>query len=304
MRSNSLFVGGSFTAVGAAQRRFLAAVEPTTGNALTDFDAKLGGGFAGVTTLAVAGPNLFVGGDFTTVNAASFPGLAGLTATNGAPLSWPAPPNPNQPVTALSVTADNLYVGGGFSTIGGVTLRSFAAFSLADRSLLPVDASLPAFINVNAIGATPTAIYVGGSFDSIGGEFRLNLGNLAGFNAAAYEWDPAPDQPPTVITLTDQYAAVGGPFRFLGRSPTNQVNGFLAVFNRAPKILRTTLVSPNTIRMLATAGDRTDVVIQASPDLENPNWVNVTTNDVPGFSWTADVPVGANPQRFFRAVAR
>ena len=262
----------------------------------------MGGGFSGVSSLAVSRTNLYVAGDFTTVNAVSVPRLAAVSLTDGTARNWI--PNPNQTVATLAVTADNLLVGGAFTQIGGVTLRNFAMYSLTDHTLLPVDASLPNFAQgISAIGATPTAIYVGGGFDSIGGEFRLNLANLAGFNAAAYEWDPAPDLAPTAIVVTDEAALIAGPYRTMGRFPTNQVNGFFSVFSRAPLMLRTTLTTTNTIRLQTTTGDRTDAVLQATPQLENPDWVNIATNDIPGYSGTFEVPVTPG-SRFFRAVAR
>jgi hypothetical protein len=301
--SNVVYAGGDFTFFGNVQRRLVAALNAVNGSLITNFDAKLGGGgfSGGVTGLAVSRTNLYLAGDFTAVNSVSVPRLAAVSLTDGTARNWT--PSPNQPVATLAVAGDNLLVGGAFTQIGGVTLRNFAMYSLMDHTLLPVDASLPNFAQgIAAIGATPTAIYVGGGFDSIGGEFRLNLANLAGFNAAAYEWDPAPDLPPVAIVVTDEAAFVAGPYRTMGRFPTNQVSGFFSVFPRAPRILRTTLAG-NNLTLQYTTGDRTDAVLQATPQLENPDWVNIATNDIPGYSASHSVPVTPG-DRFFRAVAR
>jgi hypothetical protein len=290
--SDTLYVGGAFTVVADQQRRYLAAVDLALGSPRPLFNANLtGGGTLGVTSLVLAQTNLYVGGDFTAVNGVAIPRLAALSPSNGtAGTNW-------------TPTSDTLYVGGTFNQIAGISLRNFAAFSLADNSLIPVDAALPNFAQgVNAIGATPTTLYIGGSFDSIGGAVRQNLGNLSSF-AGAYDWDPAPDQPPSAIALTDQFAFIGGPFRFLGRYPTNQANGFLTVFSRAPQIIAISSTPTNTFRITTTTGDRTDAVIQAVTNLGD-TWENVATNTAPGSSWTMDFPIASPPMRFFRVGAR
>lgn len=288
--------------VAGQQRRYLAALDLASGAPRQTFNANLtGGGALGVTSLVLAQTNLYVGGDFTTVNAVAIPRLAVLSPSSGTAGNWT--PSPNGQINALTATSDTLYVGGTFNQISAISLKNFAAFSLADNSLIPVDAALPNFAQgVNAIGATPTALYVGGSFDSIGGAVRQNLGNLSTF-AGAYDWDPAPDQPPTAIALTDQFAFIGGPFLFLGRYPTNQVNGFLTVFSRAPQIIAISSTPANTFRITTTTGDRTDAVIQAVTNAGDP-WQNIATNTSPGSAWTLVFPTASTPNQFFRVGAR
>jgi trimeric autotransporter adhesin len=301
--TNALYVGGAFTGVADQKRRFLAAVNPDTGVPIPAFDAKLGGGYAGVSSLALAGSTLYAAGDFSTVNAQNMPRLAGFSTVDGTALNWT--PNPNQTVTELAATADSLYVGGLFTQIGGIALRNFAGFSLLDNSLLGVDASASqSSYGVNAIAATPTTLYVAGSFDSIGGEFRQNLGCLASFNASSYDWNPCPDQPPTVITLTDDLALVGGPFRYLGQYPTNILNGFLAVFSRGGGIVNSARTANGTLQVTALTGDRTDAVVQSTTNLLHPNWVNEATNDTPGFSWSTELPVATSGNKFYRVISR
>jgi hypothetical protein len=90
----------------------------------------------------------------------------------------------------------------------------------------------------------------------------------------------------------------------LGQSPTNQVSGFLAVFQRAPRFLSTSVTGSKSLHIVTTTGDRTDAVLQASPDISGPIWTDVATNDSPGYSWTIDFPTASPSKRFFRAVAR
>ncbi len=293
--SGSLYVGGAFTVVGNQSRKSLASVDLNSGAVISTFNANLAGGFAGVNSLLLRGTNLYVAGDFSTVSSLAIPRLAAVSSSDGSPQSWT--PAPNQAVTAMAASSDTLYVGGAFATIsGGITLRGFAAFSLADNSLLPIDATLPAFSTVSALGADSTVVYVGGAFTAAGGEFRQNLASLSSADGSAFDWNPSPDVGPTTMALTADLAIVGGPLRTLGQSPTNQPNGFLAVFPRAPQFLSSTVTSPGTVRLVTTTGDRTETVLQSSPSVGSPVWTSIATNSGSvGFSWTMDVSVTCAP---------
>jgi hypothetical protein len=293
-----LFVGGAFTTVAGTARRLLALVDPVTGALIPDFDAKLGGGFNGVVAMVLNGTNLYTAGDFTSVNSVSLARLVDLSTVDGTAISsWQ--PAPNQAVAVLSASSDTLYVGGAFSQINGITLKNFAAFSLADQSLVPIDASLPTFAGgVTGIGATTTVIYLGGSFSAAGGELRTNVASISPLDGSAFGWGPPMDQGPAVITVTDGYAYMGGPFRFVG----SETVGFFAPFSRAPQFQSVTLSDPSTLQTVLTTGDRTDVVIQWTSDLGTGIWTSVATNS-PGFPWSYPAPISGS-RGFLRAIAR
>jgi hypothetical protein len=305
--SNAVYAGGAFTIAQSQPRRFLCAVDPANGSLISGFNANLGGGFAGVSSLVLAGTNLYVGGDFTTVNSLAIPRLTAVSPVTGASINWI--PTPNQVVTVLAASAVNLYVGGAFTTInlngsGPISLNHFAAFSLADNSLVSMDASLASFDSVAGIGATATAIYVGGTFTAIGGDFRQNLGDLSSVDASTFGWNPSPDVGPNAIALTDGYAFVGGSFRFLGQSPTNQVNGFFAAYNRAPQI-SIKKSTPGNVQIDLTTGDRTDAVLQGTTNLTSPVWSDIATygqGSGVGFPQSQVLPA-TPPQQFFRVKA-
>ena len=296
---SGLFVGGSFTTVSAQSRRLLALVDPVTGTVNAGFNANLGGGFAGITSMVLDRTNLYVCGDFTSVNSVAQSRLADLSVADGSLFSsWQ--PAPNQTVTALAASADTLYIGGTFSQVeGSISLKNFAAFSLADQSLVPIDASLPTFANgVTAIGATTTVIYLGGSFSAAGGELRTNAAAISPLDGSAINWGPPMDQGPTVITLTDGYAYMGGPFRSVG----TQNIGFFAPFSRAPQFVGFSQLDPATLQFSLTTGDRTDVVVQWAPNIQSGVWLNIATNSA-GFPWTFPVPLSGSAG-YLRAVAR
>ena len=302
--TNALYVGGNFTVVAGSPRRFLAALDPANGSLISGFNANLGGGFAGVSSLALAGTNLYVGGDFTTVNSLAIPRLTAVSSINGASINWV--PTPNQSITALAASADTLYVGGAFTTInpngsGVLTLNHFAVFSVADNSLVPIDASLASFDSVNAIGATPTAVYVSGSFSAIGGDSKQNLADLSPVDVTSFGWNPSPDVGPSAIALTDGYAFLGGSFRFLGQSPTNLVNGFFAAYSRAPQ-LSIKKSPPGNIQLDLTTGDRAGALLLGTTNLASSVWNTLQTFG-PGFPQSVVLPA-TPPQQFFRVEAQ
>ena len=306
--SNAVFAGGAFTTAQSQSRRFLCAVDPATGSLISGFNANLGGGYAGVSSLAMAGTNLYVGGDFTTVNALAIPRLTAVSPVTGASINWI--PTPNQPVTTMAASADRLYICGAFTTInpngsGALSLNHFAAFSLADNSLVPIDATLSPYDSLAGIGATTTAIYVGGTFAAIGGNFIQNLGDLSPVDATSFGWNPSPDVGPNAIALTPGYAFLGGSFRFLGQSPTNQVNGFFAAYNRAPQ-LSIKKSAPGNIELDFTTGDTTDALLLGTTNLASSVWNVLQTygqGSGVGFPQSQVLPA-TPPAQFFRVEAQ
>jgi hypothetical protein len=301
---DALFVGGAFTTVNGQPRRFLAALDPSTGSLLPGFNANLGGGSVGVSALAVVGTNLYVGGDFTTVNALAIPHLTEVSSGTGTNINWI--PDPNQAVTGLSATADTLHVIGAFTTInlngsGAISLNNYAAFSLVDGSLIPIDAALSQYSTASAVAATETVIYLGGSFTSAGGNFDQNVACLSAIDATGYPWNPSPDAGPNVIALTDDYAFLGGPFRSFGQSPTNRVYGFFAAFERSPQ-MQVQSSTPGNIQINFTTGDRTDAVLQGATSIANPVWTGLQTYS-PGFPQSVVIQ-STLPQQFFRVAAQ
>ncbi|MEU7893538.1 hypothetical protein AB0B45_11805 [Nonomuraea sp. NPDC049152] len=106
---DTVYVGGS----GLVRLRM------ADGSAVESFDPRISGGT--VSTLAMSGSKLYVGGDFTSPRVA----LARLNATTGAPdpgfaIRPGAPRTPKVKVHALAVSRDRLIVDGSFTTLDGL----------------------------------------------------------------------------------------------------------------------------------------------------------------------------------------
>jgi len=292
-----LYVGGLFTAVSKKTARALAAVDPVTAVPF-DFAPGVGRSSQSVFALALADTTLYFGGDFTEVGGTTRNRLAAVDAVRGTLLDWN--PNPNKEVKTLSRVGDRLYAGGAFQFLGSIELHSLAMFGLPSLELLPADATLPKSVTVDAIKALDTAVYVGGSFDSIGGEFRLYAAVL-GPLVQAYEWNPAPNAPPTAIGVSDELVCLGGGFTLVGNAEPKHPVGYLAVFNRSPLFTGVRLVDKQ-LEMETTTGDRNVAVLEVSSDLKT--WSDASSSDLPGYLWSIDAPIDpAMRSRFFRVRA-
>jgi hypothetical protein len=122
---DTVYVGGSFTAIGGQARNRLAALDATTGAATAwnpNPDSWVG-------SLAVSGETVYAGRNFTAIGGQARNRLAALDATTGAATAWN--PNVDGGVLALAVAGDTVYVGGSFTQISGVPRAGFAALPAA-----------------------------------------------------------------------------------------------------------------------------------------------------------------------------
>jgi hypothetical protein len=150
--NDTLYVSGSFTAIGGQQRRSLAALDRQTG-AATSWKADTGGS---VIALKVSDELLFAGGQFTTMSGEPRINLAAADRRFGPPnaVDWdprPGAEGPGTHVATLEVTPSTIYVGGNFTTVNGQNNPYLAAFDFPTRSESPL--RLPnGFFQVNLIG--------------------------------------------------------------------------------------------------------------------------------------------------------
>jgi hypothetical protein len=188
------YIGGEFTAVEGAPRQNLAQVladgtvapwnpqvtDPRTGRRAADPNP-----IGVVSSLALAGRTLYVGGKFLEIAGVPRPFLAAVEANTGALLDWT--PNPNGPVMALAIHAGRLYVGGRFTSIGGAERRNVAALDMNTGAPTPwrPDASGA----VLAFGFSGRTVFVGGEFDDVGGQIRNSIAALDAETGAATSWN-------------------------------------------------------------------------------------------------------------------
>lgn len=191
-----VYVGGQFDTIGGQSHRGLAALDVTTGQVISTFNATVaplspGTLDAGVTSLAVtSGGQLVVGGTFTSVNGVPRSNLAKVSASTGALYtSWN--PAPNNTVLALALSGNKVIVGGKFGIIAAHRVLRLAEVDLASGGVYAGFAPNPNDV-VRALHVNPggASMLVGGTFTSVAGVARTHLASLSTSTGTAAAWHP------------------------------------------------------------------------------------------------------------------
>jgi trimeric autotransporter adhesin len=216
MNAGTLYVGGSFhppmagppTSIGGQARRFLAALDPVTGNA-TPWNPGADGPVA---AMAIGGSTLYVSGNFTAVGGQARQGLAAVDLSSGAVGAFA--PAADGSATVLGASGSTVYVAGSFTHIGGQARNHFAALDGATGFATSWNPNLTG--DVSAVAVNGSTVYVGGTFSMIGGQPRSNIAALDAVTGLATAWNPGADGPVTAITIDGPWAYVGGTFANVG----------------------------------------------------------------------------------------
>ncbi len=185
---SDLYAGGSFTSAGSAAANNIAR---WNGSSWAPLGSGMGGGPWGpfVSGLAVSGPDLYAGGNFTTAGGTAATNIAEWNGSSWAPLGSGigAGTFPSY-VNALAVSGGDLYAGGYFTNAGGASANciakwngsSWSSLGSGMRSASPAD--LPV---VFALAVSGTDLYAGGYFASAGG---ISANSIAKWNGSS--WSP------------------------------------------------------------------------------------------------------------------
>lgn len=211
-----VYLAGSFTEIGGQSRRYLAAIDASTGRA-TDWDP---GADLRVRCLLVDHGRIFAGGEFDSIAGEARGGLAELDRVGHA-TAW----NPSVfgSVSALAAIGDSvLLIGGDFASVGGVVRSHLAGVRTdtgAATSWDPVvtgpDDLYFGDPNVRALAVRQGTVYVGGHFAGVGGQSRPGLAAVDLATGAATDWDPRTAEV-TSLALAESTIYVGGFFRSVG----------------------------------------------------------------------------------------
>jgi len=186
--SGDLYVGGEFTAFNSTVVNYLARFN-SDGTLDTAFDMSGGGPNRRVTTIAPAtddSGDLYVGGDFSSINGSAVRGLARLNSDGSVDTVFDMSSGGVNPgVFALAATTDgsgDLYVGGDFTRINGTVANRVAR--------LNSDGTLDAAFDMSGGGANREVrtlvpatdasgdLYVGGDFTRINGAVANHVARL------------------------------------------------------------------------------------------------------------------------------
>lgn len=223
--NGSLFVGGSFTAIGGQTRSNLAKLS-ATGAGLADATWNPSPNNV-VAALAIDGSgNLYVGGNFTSIGSRSRTAIAKLSTSGSgaADADWnPAPTG--SAVNVRSVVLDgsgSAYVAGAFTSIGGQSRNGIAKLTTAgtgtaDATWNPSPSGAYTSIKSLALDGSGN-IYVGGYFTGIGGHGLLNIARLStgGAGASDSTWNPGTDYGVESLAIANATVYAGGTFTSVG----------------------------------------------------------------------------------------
>ncbi len=213
------FAGGDFLSINLSSRAHFAAFGLGGYGTLKSSIASFNGNVNVIRTHAdtVFGPvpDVFVGGDFTTVNNVYYAHLCSVSKSNFSVNAWN--PDVDGPVHAITVSHQYVIVGGAFGTAGGNSRKNIAAFSQNVNSSLswaphvggPVEALAYSFLFPDSC----VNVMAGGNFISVGG---VDRSNLAAIDLVTGMADPLfkPDVNNTVVSMafTGNTILFGGDF--------------------------------------------------------------------------------------------
>jgi len=211
---NTVYVGGSFSTIGGADRASLAALDAASGRA-TAWDPGADGP---VDALVLSGGTLYAGGAFTHAGGQERLRAAAIDTASGAATSWAPDMNPvDATVSALAAQGGRVFAGGTFTSAGGVKRDHVAAIDV--RTGLPTAWDPGADNDVDALALAGGTVYLGGDFLAVGGVPREHVAAVDRGTAQVTPWDPGADR--TVRTLATDGGTVyaGGEFSMIGGQP-------------------------------------------------------------------------------------
>ncbi|MCU0273845.1 MAG: PQQ-like beta-propeller repeat protein, partial [Acidimicrobiales bacterium] len=200
LAGGQVWVGGAFTQVGSTPVAYLAAVDPTTQQAIAS------GPRVNSTVNAVAfdasGTRLVAGGVFTQAEGVNRSGAvvarmaSGGLAPRGRFVDVTGPLASGAATIAFARHGGVLYAGGSFTHVGGRRRRGLAAIDLRSNALLPWNPDPSGTVNALAVDASggTAQLVVGGAFTTIAGVPRNGL--------AAFQLTPAPSSVATGMVVT------------------------------------------------------------------------------------------------------
>jgi N-acetylneuraminic acid mutarotase len=194
-----LYVGGEFTGTGDATGLNLYHIARYDTTANTWYALPRQGLAGNVYALAVAGDDLYVGGNFTRTwdeVLTNLGNIAHYDTTGGG--TWYALHNDglDNVVRALVVVGDDLYVGGQFAASGDATvsyLNGIARYDTTGDVWYALDnEGLNHY--VHALAVVGSDVYVGGNFTTTGDGTVTGLGYIARYDTMGDAWHALPGQ--------------------------------------------------------------------------------------------------------------
>jgi hypothetical protein len=239
VQGTTLYVGGRFNLIGKDTRRNLAAFNLTTGALLPwnpSVDNQPNGLPGTVYDMKISNNQLYVGGQFTSVNGAAHAGLVALDLSTGTAGSW-APivgtgKTADQFVRSLDIRDNTVYIAGDFVQVNAQPRGYLAAVDATTGAITPWNPNSAA--PVTKVRVAEQAAYVLGDFSKgVGGQVRsMGIASLNRTNGNINPWNPSFYKGVVndlALNATDVF--VGGSFDSLANAAIRRTAPGLVSFN-------------------------------------------------------------------------
>jgi FlgD Ig-like domain/Domain of unknown function (DUF5122) beta-propeller len=200
----TVYVGGSFTSIGGQQRKDLAALTVSTGQA-TSWNPNAS---HIVRAMVINGATMYVGGDFDAIGGQNRKFIAAIDTATGSATAWN--PTLNARVYTIVVSDTLVFAGGEFTSAGGQVRNYLAAFGITSGQVTTWNPGATGPIYV--LAAKGSTLYVGGNFKAVGGLSRPYIAALSIYSNIPLNWNPISNGPIREIYLNGATVCVGGNF--------------------------------------------------------------------------------------------
>jgi hypothetical protein len=173
-----LYFGGDFTQVEGINHRSVGRYSTAAGPDVFDSTWKPDPD-GEVTSLALAGSDLYIAGVFTKVANNSRQFMAKVSAAGSGTLSATFLPNPNGAIRDLKVVAGNPLAVGRFNTTNGAASAGYAMFHpTSGAAIAPFAGTISTQGVVYSMQPVAGGMIIGGLFDSVGGIARTSIARI------------------------------------------------------------------------------------------------------------------------------
>ncbi|QHT68061.1 T9SS type A sorting domain-containing protein [Rhodocytophaga rosea] len=207
MKDNILYAGGDFNQICGEARRYLAAIDISSGTA-TSWAPTISGRVTDIT----AGENaIYIVGQFLEVSDMFRKNIAAIDIHTGVATSWY--PNIDNTVSAIAVSKSTVYLGGYFTQVNGQEKNKLAAVDLTTGKLKTWNAAIDSTNKtVYSITISNDEMYIGGNFKSVGGRHTGGLAAMDAISGKATPWNLFVNDDVYIIKIYNNTVYFGGYF--------------------------------------------------------------------------------------------
>jgi len=222
-----LYAGGQFNEVGGEPRKYVAAFDLSTGEPgepeLTGWTPAEPNGKVLAVAVSEDGEAVYIGGDFSQVNAESHSHVAALKAEDGTVLAgWSG--EANSTVYDLAVSGSTVYAGGNFGQADGEKRNGAAALDAGSGALQSWSPDVFGS-TVHSVAVSGSDVVIGGFFNGADGIARENIAAIDLTTGQPLDWAPEANNKVYALAMSEDESRVfvGGYYTEIGGEPRERL---------------------------------------------------------------------------------